>query len=430
MVYTSPHSHFGPNAGNTHMDNLLFLQTTGTKRFKVVDDKFCKLNLWDRIKWSFSDEYRGSVKSQVNDGIQRMFSNMTYQADKKDEYIFLFRERLAPLSQNLFVRSGIKTTNFYRDMSAAIIRDQQGARSGEPQEFWDKFSESQIAEWLGIHSHRNHFGTSGSYITHDLSRRRVGIFKPTVESPHGLHNPHWGIRLRNFIMSWLPFINKDRCIVEDLGSKNEEFASRLSSLLGWNSIPHAREVDFSSPSFARSNFSEKGSFQLFVDNAEDGYARFKKIPRNAAEANEKISLESFKKFALIEFVICNIDTNPGNMLFQKNHNTAIPIDSWFSMPTRHPNSHLDTRNLHGWRVFPHAQNVIAKEDAQFIYDRRDVINHLVDEIYDGSEYKDNIKACLQDRIAILVQYANQNKTYENLGNDARSQAGFRPQAQI
>jgi hypothetical protein len=74
--------------------------------------------------------------------------------------------------------------------------------------------------------------------------------------------------------------------------------------------------------------------------------------------------QGFKRAALLAYLLCNLDFNPGNMLFKKNSNDLYAIDFWFSMPNKIPETWLDIRNMHLWGQLQIADKKITAADIQ------------------------------------------------------------------
>lgn len=381
---------------------------------KIVDSSngnLRNLGFTENIRYKFSSDYRRTVDTSVKARAMARFSSITGTENPDQIRSFLTHE-IAPISLAQLPRHEIKTHASYATIVNVVSQNHAllQVASETDQIYKNILVEGQIADWSGIGMKRNDKGTSGSYIVHNLLGERVGIFKPTAESPHGIRNPHLWIRLRNMIQNLFP---NNRCTVEQYGALAEMFASKLSEVLGWTLVPTTRKVSFKSNSLVDHSIAEEGSFQLYVSGSHDGFKHFgmegwfpKSIPTTPAATELLISRESFRKFALLEYLICNIDGNFGNMLFQEGSNEARAIDSWFSMPKSAPNSYYDMRGLHPWTDIVWANEEIDDESFALVRSERENILTAFDHLYQHVDEADRaaIRSYLVTRIETFLGF--------------------------
>lgn len=349
----------------------------------------------EKIRYSTNQVFRKETDDKIKKVILDRLNNKTITPAEIETFI---KNKVAPLSFKQFDRTSLRATHAY-----TVIN-----------------SEGQLATWAGIKFKRNFFGTSGSYRVRDLSGKTIGIFKPTRESPHGPENPHFWIRVRNWVQK---FFCLNRCTNEALGAKAEVCAYKFSQILNFSSlVPRTSIATFSSNSFKINGSVQEGSYQDFVENAHDGYKQMKIyswmppflaklfLPKNEATAKNMISERSFHEFALHQCLIGNIDGNYGNMLFQKGSTNIIAIDAWFSMPHSPPTSYLDRRGMHAWDTLVWANKPIPIDFKNLLQSKEiELLNEV--ELQFGKKSKEHTQFKL--RLQSLIKNIDGIKTWRS-----------------
>jgi hypothetical protein len=331
-------------------------------------------------------------------------------------FIGYLKETIAPLPPEKFDRTVLKSQKVYWD-TLTEIKENLGDLD---EELKTAFAEGQIAEWAGIHLARNHLGTSGSYRVKNLEGKTIAIFKPTRESPHGEHNPHFWIRIRNWIQKCLAF---HRATDETKGAAAETFAYQAAEILGFQGlVPKTSQLTFESHSFRCPKSPEAGSFQLFVPDAHDGYTHMgipswmppflakRLVPKGEEKTATFISEASFHEFALLQCLIGNLDSNYGNMLFTKKTDKIVSIDAWFSMPHSTPTSYLDRRGMHAWDTLFWAERPIPKEFKNLLETHNDLLLQTVRELF-GEDSKE--EQAFAKRVTDLIEAIDQGDTWKH-----------------
>ena len=391
-----------------------------------------RLNVFHRLAYYFSTDYRSKIDGAVHREMVKLFNNEELvktlpSLEKKREFL---QKQISRLNRRQFKREALKDTRFYTALKTDILAANFIGKVDPGEEsFWNTVVEGQIADWAGVHMIRNQFGTSGNYQVRDLAGRSIGLFKPVSESPHGPHNPHLWIKIRNLLQNLC--LNSSPCTDETRGHAAEEYASRVNDLFGWTGeqdflVPTTRRTSFISQSLATPNVLQAGSFQLFLRRSQDGYRQFgirNWLPPGISawfikgeSLKKKISQKSFNRFALVQYLICNTDGNLGNMLFEKGKTDAHAIDSWNSMPHSKPVSYRDRRGLHLWNKLPWAKEKIPADLRQLVIDNRQALLDLITVDLFGDHTPD-IKTEMAYRIDRLI--ANPGFTWHKLSRDDR-----------
>lgn len=432
-------------ANETDRDNLTsLLSRKSGQRFKAVDGKLVKLTWTEKVKYTFSSEFRNEAKRGVKEIVGTTVSHLKY-SDQANLDVFreLFTTAIAPLSEEIFAKREIKNAPCYNMLQAQMLA-MHGSRIQDG-ELKAIYVETQVADWLGRKIRRNIAGTSGSYICFDLDGNKRAIVKPVTESPHGENNPHFWIRLRNLVVSI--FFSSHRCTEEHLGHIKEECAFAVCQTLGWDIVPKTAVVAFASFSLSQSTPStmvyETVSFAAYVPNAKDGFDQFG-VPsflcpsltnfwlwKNDERVRQGMDEATYKKYAILQWLLMNIDGNLGNLLFNEEGTKAI--DWWFSLPYKHPDTMLDSRGLNTWGKLLYANAHITAADIQDVLQNQDRIKAAIraklgaeaDRVH--PESNSSIMSCFEDRIAILRKYANENKTYRQLSQEVWHADHFREQ---
>ena len=400
----------------------------------------------EKFKYTFSSEFRREAKDGVKAIVGATVSQLRYSDQANLEvYKELFSKALAPLSEEIFAKKEIKNAPCYPMLKAQMLA-LHGSRI-QDNELKNIYVETQVADWLGRKIKLNLTGTSGSYICYDLEGKKRALFKPVTESPHGENNPHFWIRLRNLLVSI--FCNTNRSAEEHLGHLKEECASVVSDVLGWDLVPKTSTVAFSSLSLSQSTSStmvyETGSFHSYISDAKDGYDQFG-VPsflcpsltnfwlwKNDERVQQSMDAATYKKYAILQWLLMNLDGNLGNLLFSPAGVKAI--DSWFSLPYKHPDTMLDSRGLNTWGKFMYANAHITQDDIRAVLQNQEAIKAAIrgklgdeaNRVHPDSN--SSIISCLEDRIAILKKYADDNKTYAQLSEEVWHADHFREQLQ-
>lgn len=382
------------------------------EHYKVNEEgRLVPLTVWENIQYFFSKSYHDQIQGHVKKAVEDVFRNMKYVSPGLvDEGDFLSQMenvllKVRNFSNELFDRNVIKENEaLFKPLRDRVIIQMRGGSAAEDKYkvkdhdgqfvdaynpevndaerlFWETMGEAQIATWAFSSFQRNEGGTSGNYRIKDLNRNTVGIFKPVSESPHGLLNPYFWIRVRNVFQNYLGW-DKDRVVNESRGHVREQFASVISNELGWTNpvthqtlVPKARVVQMKSPDLQDKTKWQTGSVQTFIRDAKDGFTQFqvpewtilrpveKYLPATDSATAEKMDKREFQRIAILDYLLGNVDFNLGNVLFvngAQQQNRAHSIDYWFSMPLTHPTYWLDTRNMHRWKALPYAQDHVPK----------------------------------------------------------------------
>lgn len=410
---------------------------------QVCGDELKKLNFFKCIKYKFKKSYREDIDAKVNTFVFSKLKEVTFETDvtieAKREYL---QKQISFLSLTQFNREQIKTLSFYNDLKVEVIANiSPNGIEEKDADFWAKMAEGVIADWSGVKCKRNASGTSGSYFVRNLAGEKIGIFKPVSESPHAKNNPHLKIRIRNKVQKILRMTS--RCIDEQEGHKAEEYASRMSERFGWTLVPKTRVARFASSSLSIKNSFEVGSFQEFIPNAHDGFQHFNIpswldnsiskyfLPDENKDTVKKLSQKSFEQFALLQYLLCNTDSNLGNMLFvkvEKKYGPDIEIekleadiakhkddvkmtnekeedayklygcDAWNGLPKENPDGWLNKRGLHLWDNLSWANEVISKESIQCVFDNKAGLIEDLEKLHPGRK---DIMGLFMKRITAL-----------------------------
>lgn len=369
------------------------------------------LSLIEKLDYLTHKKFRNNCDERVRQIAFKMLSEIK----TPDEFITYLKNEIAPLPPSKFDRTTLKTFKVYQE-TIDLIKSDLGDCDEEIKQV---FAEAQLADWAGIHLIRNHLGTSGSYRVRNLEGKVVAIFKPTRESPHGEHNPHFWIRIRNRIQKLFSF---HRATDETKGAAAETFAYQASEILGFhNLVPKTTQLNFQSRSFQCSGTHEQGSFQLFIPKAHDGYTQMeipswmppilakRLVPKEEEKTRSFVAEQSFHQFALLQCLIGNLDSNFGNMLFTKDSQEIISIDAWFSMPKTPPTSYLDRRGMHAWDTLFWAKKKIPSEFKGLLNANRDPLTQAIRELF-GETSKE--EAEFIKRLDALIYAVEKGQTWK------------------
>ncbi len=406
--------------------------------FDVKDGELVSLSWFQRIRYAVQNSYRQAVQARLKPLVSSLAGRIT------DETQVQSLKRL-PLS--IFDRTAL-SQSFLKSMTPKLTEEQ---KTDNP-EMNLMIRRIELAFRLGIRPQGTDEGTSGSYFLKDIRGKKLGIFKPADEEVLATHTPKLSSKIKKIFYKIFPSPTSTKCM-EGAGYKAEEASSRISEYLGLYTVPLTRITRLSHPDFyylpaVRDKGTlplKEGSLQTFVQNSETAevalgisdlsryasrfYQWLLSSPERKGKLYERICDEEFQRFAIIDFLVGNLDRHLANWMLPKDstaETTEISaIDNGYAMPHKHPEKKRTNQYL--WRILPHAQVNFGADAREIAADlnEQQIIDILMNTDKNPNKQcliNEGQRDCLRDRIRILKHFVASGKTPFELAQVKRQTA--------
>lgn len=392
-----------------HNLQALWNRKSGGKFHVTSNGQLKTMGLWQRLKYTCSNQYRTQVQQAVKRSIKDITDNITklnFKQDSilnKDQFITdMFFQKLAPLSTKVYTRDLKKS--LITDLSSQIAAE--AMEKSTTQDYKDNYAQAKL--WAKLGNIESLGGASGSYCIIqgqilDPSgnpievKKSLGIFKPSDEEPLASSNTRICQKIKRWLLN-VPVLSKpfrgsllktvagqaylaeaatkivERFVVDAASEyvqvHPDDIDARLQGNQEWLKLvtdTQVANIDL------RGKGARKGSFQLWVQETHSEASQFfgvnelyqkgnnsalkrllgsflpikKKTQPSLLELRKKIPSELFDLLAIMDYATGNGDRHANN---------------WFVMHSEDKN-----QDAKGVRLIDGGQSMAPEHPGMFTY---------------------------------------------------------------
>lgn len=421
--------------------NCLLTRTKNQLFYADPSGRLVELTGTKKLWYTISTKYRESIQKDVQTAISNVIKEMAVDVTNENRLTFLLFEKLSRLSTKVFDRSVIDqlSPDFVKDLAPEYAKYRQFFAEGfsitditeNPKYYKYAKAAIHLGLRLGIRPTPVGDGSSGTYFMKDLSDQAIGVFKPGDEEPLAKKAPKWTSQVKRIFTDWAPFFRTAVSCNKGNAYKSEVAASTVSRKLKLYNVPITKIINLSHPIFNYSGEDRKmnslppktGSLQMFVKEKCESAEQSLKInriwclfPKLAAwiysfknSEARKLSNEEVEKMDILDFFNGNLDRHFGNWLVGES-NTIYCIDNGFAFPDKHSDSWVSRLNQYIWKILPQAQSPFSENSKRIIRLLKGKKERIIEKLTSKSLINENQKKALEERIAILIHFVENNLT--------------------